>query len=421
MTSKWQWLLRQFSRQLWVRATFFCLLGIATAFLAVLLSPYIPDGLEAAVGAEAVDNILGIIASSMLTVTTFSLSTMVAAYSAATNSVTPRATKLLMADTTTQNVLATFIGSFLFSLVGIIALSMEVYGEEGRVVLFAVTILVIALIVITLLRWIDHLSKLGRVGETTATVEKATRQALEQRVRTPYLGGVEFKRGQSLPHGARPIICRRIGYVQHIDIAHLSSLADDKGGQVIIAALPGRFVTPAEPVAYLVGKVAAANEDEANAILKGFTIAQERSFKQDPRFGLSVLAEIASRALSPAVNDPGTAIDVIGRAVRLLSVWADTETAEEPLYPNVFVPAIHLEDLYDDVFTPITRDWAGLVEVQMRLQKAFAALSEFGGAPYAQQGDAHSRTAMARMRHAGVVDHDLKVLEDYLKGSALPR
>ena len=99
----------------------------------------------------------------MLAVTTFSLSTMVSAYSAATSNVTPRATKLLMEDSTTQNVLATFVGSFLFSLVGIIALSTGAYGDGGRVVLFASRSCVIGLIVVTLLRWIDHLSRLGRV------------------------------------------------------------------------------------------------------------------------------------------------------------------------------------------------------------------------------------------------------------------
>lgn len=126
MTSKWQWWINQIVRRIWFRATLFSLGGVASALLAVAFSSYIPADLPAKIGADAVDKILGIIASSMLTVTTFSLSTMVAAYSAATNNVTPRATKLVMEDSTTQNVLATFVGSFLFSLVGIIALATGV-------------------------------------------------------------------------------------------------------------------------------------------------------------------------------------------------------------------------------------------------------------------------------------------------------
>ncbi len=75
--------------------------------------------------------------------------------------------------------LATFIGSFLFSLVGIIALITGAYGETGRLVLFLVTIGVIILVVVTLLRWIDHLSRLGSVTETTERVEKATARRAE--------------------------------------------------------------------------------------------------------------------------------------------------------------------------------------------------------------------------------------------------
>ncbi|HIA0041491.1 TPA: DUF2254 family protein, partial [Escherichia coli] len=111
-----------------------------------LFKSMIPESVSVKVGAEAVDNILNILASSMLAVTTFSLSIMVTAYGSATTNVTPRATRLVVEDVTTQNVLATFIGSFLFSLVGIIALNMGAYGERGRVILFIVTLVVIALI-----------------------------------------------------------------------------------------------------------------------------------------------------------------------------------------------------------------------------------------------------------------------------------
>ena len=132
MKSKWRWWLGRLVRRIWFRATLFSIAGVLTALLAVAFSPYIPEELPTNIGADAVDKILGIIALSMLTVTTFSLSTMVSAYSAATTNVTPRATTLVMEDSTTQNVLATFVGSFLFSLVGIIALTTGAYGGTRR-------------------------------------------------------------------------------------------------------------------------------------------------------------------------------------------------------------------------------------------------------------------------------------------------
>jgi uncharacterized membrane protein len=54
---------------------------------------------------------------------------------------------------------------------------------------------------------------------------------------------------------------------------------------------------------------------------KAFVIGDMRYFDEDPRFGLTLPA---SRALSPAVNDPGTAIQIISSYVRLFSLWGTT-------------------------------------------------------------------------------------------------
>lgn len=115
MISRWKWILKQTVKKLWFRATLFAIVAIITALLSILFKSMIPESVSVKVGAEAVDNILNILASSMLAVTTFSLSIMVTAYGSATTNVTPRATRLVVEDVTTQNVLATFIGSFLQS------------------------------------------------------------------------------------------------------------------------------------------------------------------------------------------------------------------------------------------------------------------------------------------------------------------
>jgi uncharacterized membrane protein len=405
MTSRWLWLASQLARRMWFRATLFSILAVATALVAIVLGPYIPSNLPTKIGADAVDNILGIIASSMLAVTTFSLSTMVSAYSAATSNVTPRATRLVMEDTTTQNVLATFVGSFLYSLVGIIALSTGAYGSTGRVVLFVVTAGVIVLIVVTLLRWIDHLSRLGRVTETTARVEKAAADAMRMRHESPYMGGRPLA---DVPKAARPINASQIGYVQHLDVGQLSKIAERGGGTIFASATPGAFVSPTEPIAW----ADALDQDEQESEIRAcFTIDDVRSFDQDPRFGASVLAEIASRALSPAINDPGTAIDVIGRAVRILSIWAEpSDPQQETQFPRVHVPAIDVADLFDDLFTPIARDGAGIIEVGVRLQKALKILSQLGPANFAEDAARHSVLALKRAETALPLEQDIAVL-----------
>src|SRR5690606_26120894 len=146
-------------------------------------------------------------------------------------------------------------------------------------------------------------------------------------------------------------------------------------------------------------------------IANAFSIDAERSFDQDPRFGLIVLAEIAQRALSPAVNDPGTAIDVIGRVVRVLSIWAEPSEAEDVLFPNIHVSPIAVEELFDDFFLPVARDGAGMVEVQVRLQKALAALSRLDAPRYREAAAKHSALALERMRNAGGMEIDLSRAE----------
>lgn len=410
MIGRWQWTLRRLAKRLWFRASLFSILGVLTALLALAIKQYIPGGLSAKIGSDAVDNILGIIASSMLAVTTFSLSTMVSAYGSATSNVTPRATPLLVEDSTTQNALATFVGSFLFSLVGIIALSTGAYGEQGRVVMFTVTIGVIALIVYTLLRWIDHLARLGRLGETTDRVEQAATLALRDRLKHPNLGGESMAANAPIPSSARLIFASDIGYVQHLDMPSLASLTKADANlatkpAIYVFAVPGTFVEPSKPVA------ATTNVDKSNdaTIAKAFTIGVRRSFDQDPRFGISVLTEIASRALSPAVNDPGTAIDVLGRGVRLLSIVARFDEAaahDEDRCKRVYVPDINIDDLFDDFFTPIARDGASLVEVGIRLQKALASLARVDDPRFSRAAKHHARLALKRAEHALPISDD---------------
>lgn len=404
MMSRWSWLVSLLGRQLWFRAALISLLAVLAPIVAILTGPYIPSGVSQKIGADSVGQILDILASSMLAVTTFSLTTMVSAYSAATTSVTPRATKLMIEDTTSQNVLAAFLGSFLFSLVGIITLAMNLQGEKGRLVLFVFTLIVVLIIVVTLVRWIDYVVRLGRVNETTQKVEDATEKALSAWIQQPNLGG------SSLPPGSKhqaghdhPVFIPAVGYVRHIDAPALAEWAEGKNTTISLAAIPGTLVDPSRPVAYL---TLVPGDDDISAIRQAFTLGKERSFDQDPRFGFSVLSEISSRALSPAVNDPGTAIDVISRAIRLLMIWDKAEPGVTPAFPRLFVPALTTEELLDDVFTPIARDGAGVVEVQIRLQKAFGVLARQKGGRCREVAGHHSRMALGRAEQAMTFDPD---------------
>ena len=91
MLSKWQWILGHLTRALWLRASVMALLAVLVIFAAMGADRFLPFSLPFEVEQSTIDNILNILASSMLAVTTFSLTVMVSAYGAATSNVTPRA------------------------------------------------------------------------------------------------------------------------------------------------------------------------------------------------------------------------------------------------------------------------------------------------------------------------------------------
>lgn len=371
MDTKWQFILQRITRQTWFRSTLYCVLGVATALVALALGPIVPEVYSDRIGAESVDSILAILASSMLAVATFSLTTMVSAYAAASNSTTPRAATLLIEDTTSHNALATFIGAFLYSIVGIVLLSTRVYGGAGRLVLLIVTITVIVVVVITLLGWIDRLSRLGRVGETIDQVEAVTLTSLQGRAKVRCLGGHPLA---EVPAGAYPVYTDRVAHVQHVDVGRLQDCAEDADVRIYAPVRSGVFIVPDRPLFYLDRKV----DEETRARLRAaFTLGDGRTFSQDPRFGLIALSEIASRALSPGINDPGTAIDVIGTFVRLFIRFdrALSEDDLEVVYDRIHAAPIDCAEMITDAFRPIARDGAGHVEVGIRLQKGLATIA----------------------------------------------
>jgi uncharacterized membrane protein len=370
LRSGWSWLLLQFSRNILVRATFFALLSIAAALLAPLLEPPLPEGLAMRLGTETVRGILEVLASSMLVVATFSLGTLISAYAVASSSTTPRVTELLMQDTRVQNAIGIFVGAFLFALAGLIGLGAGLYREHGGILLFLVTIAVVVVVVAVFLRWVDLVSRVGRIPDAVDRTVRAARIALDDRLRRPWLGAA--------PYGKLEVRGRlgatRGAYLRHIDLAKLQELARDGEATFRLEVLPGDFVGP--DTTLMVADVE-LDADLTRQILGAFDLGPRRTFDLDPRYGVITLAEIGCKALSPGINDPGTAISVIAALTAVLgdSTSADVH-AEAPEFDRVQARAIAEEDMIEDAFGALARAGAGHFQVLVRLQKALAHLAE---------------------------------------------
>lgn len=355
MTPRWLLLLYRISKRLGVRV----LLGAVLALLAVAVAPLfqslIPDWMKDRFGADAVTPILSILATTMLTVTTFSLSVMVQAFQSAASQATPRAYRLHLHDSTAQTALAAFTGTFLFSLTALVLFNAGLYSEESGVVIFFLTIASIVAVIVAMLRWIGHLSVMGSMDHTLERVVESALPPLERAMARPSLGAARPER--KLPSDALEVPATGAGYVQYINLEALEKKLAASEAVFRVFAHPGAHLVQGMPLGVVAGGHVPPEE-----IAECFTLGPERTMEQDARFGVMVMNEIAIRALSPAVNDPGTAIDVVQRLERMLMGLGCPEEAP-PDYPHVQMAPLDPAHLLQDGFYPLIRDGAARPEV----------------------------------------------------------
>lgn len=410
MSEKLRYQLLRLTRKTWSRCALFSLFALMAVASSALIGPYIPESVAIKLGSDSIGSLLGILASSMLTVAIFSASTMVGSFSAVSNSATPRASQLLIEDSTVQNTLAAFIGTFLYSVIALIGRHAHLYGDGGRLVLFGFTLVILVLVVVVLLRWIDYLSVLGRLGETIRRVEAATMAAMAQCLQKPFLGGQPQPPGAQGRHAVR---APATGFVQHISMDILQARAEALGTTLHLHVLPGAFV---EPSVVLTSCDVDLTVEEQQAIADAVLIGAGRTFDHDPRFGMVVMGEIAARAMSASVNDPGTALDVIAAAVRTLIFWVDTgrQTAAQDdaavEFDRVTAPGLREAGLLEDVWTPLVRYGAPAVEVGMALQRALASLRRLDHPGFNAEVEDLSRYALEKASHSNLIDREMAML-----------
>lgn len=421
---RWWRTLRARENRLWVTQVFASIAAVLLALAGAWGARFVAEGSFPDIERETLDGLLTVIAGSMLAVTTFSLSIMVGALGNATGNATPRAAPLLMADDGTRTAIAAFLSAFIYAVVAKIALGIGYYGANGRFILFLGTLAVLAWLLVTLVRWVRTLSSLGFMNNTLRKVEDVAFDALAAYWRDRSLGAREGAPVNGDEALGQAVYATRTGHLQHIDMAALQACAQQAGRELHLRVRPGTLLWPGAVIARLGPP---AGEDEAapgtdaplataalaERVREALTVGDVRSFDQDPRFGLIVLGEIAQRALSPAVNDPGTAIDVMGRVVRVLidSQRADDArphagaSASAPTHDRLTLVPLDEAALVHDAFAPIARDGAAMLEICIRMQKLLGMLaraSRSGAVAHAAQHQAELACAqgLAALRHA---------------------
>jgi uncharacterized membrane protein len=404
-----QLLWNRLNQKLWWRPAVWSAGAVAVAFASTLADQWIPHHWLPKVGNDVVEDLLNLMASSMLVVSTFALSVLASAYASAANAGTPRARRLVVAEPQSQKAVAVFLAAFIFSIVGVVALGVGDYGPAGHMVLFASALAVLAWVVVSFMLYIDVLSRIGQVAHTIAIVESATWKALEEHARHPLAGA---RPAQGPPQGALPVHATQTGHVQFVDVKELQALAESRNAHIHVAARPGDLVHPNALLVWLsfsdAKTTAALDEELKTAVRDAFVVGPERTIEQDAGYGLIVLAEIAQRALSPAVNDPGTAIAVMGSQTRLLIRTLATQVDPQgPTYSRVTAAPAPLAPLVAIAYEPIARFSLEHFEVIYQLMRHLEGLVQNAPPDVAKEALAVARRAVERGERAGVDGVDL--------------
>jgi uncharacterized membrane protein len=281
--------------------------------------------------------------------------------------------------------------------------------------LFAGFVFLVAWVLLAFLRWVDRVTRLGRMGDTLARVMAEGRQLFTAR-QLSLLGGRSQADGER-PGAGYELKFNRFGFVQHIDMAALQAVAVRLDGEIWLDMRPGKLAETGRIYGVFSGPNPPAEAD-LKALHAAISIGEDRNFTMDPRFVLIMLAEIADKALSPAVNDPGTAIKVLGLQLELLHLWVGTEregARDKPEFGRIRVPRITAADLVQDAFTPILRDGAGSLEVEIRLHKTLRSLQRLDHAELQAAVRDCRVVALELAEHALVAEAHRQIIRDLVQ------
>jgi uncharacterized membrane protein len=349
-----------------------------TAFLAGLVLPRVESsllpGFASGLSPAAAVAIYTSVGTGMIALAgiVFSLAFVMVQFSATAYS--PRLVLWLARDPALWHAMGVFSATFLYSLAAIAWVDRTGAGD----VPFFSGWLVIALLLASVAMFIALIEKLSllQIHRMLAFTADHGRRVIEETYPPPETPSAtpdpeEYSRlpvSQTLRHAGRPQT------VQVLDVAALLAVASGAGGIVVVAASVGDTLVEGTPMLRVHGGKGAIDE---RALRRAFAMGGERTFEQDPKYAIRLLVDIAIRALSPAVNDPTTAVQALDQIEGLLRRLGLRRLEIGAIHDRggalrLVVPYPRWDDFLALAFDEIRYCGAGSVQV-MRRMKALAA------------------------------------------------
>ena len=224
----------------------------------------------------------------------------------------PRILISFVRDRTTKWTLGVFLGTFSYCMAALPAARglphpfVPVTTVTGAMLLAPVC-------VGWLISFINHISRSISVNHIVDRIARETELVIDEFMpypRSPF--PLPDRNGTSPTEDWGPVLNWQSGYIRYVDIDRLIALAKAYRICAHLERRVGQFVPAGVPLPR-VSKPERGPTDCALHIIAAFDIGPTRTMQQDVEFGIIQIVDIALRAISPAVNDPSTAISCVDR------------------------------------------------------------------------------------------------------------
>jgi uncharacterized membrane protein len=321
--------------------------------------------------------ILTSVATSIMTVVSIVFAILLMTLTLASTQFSPRILVSFIRDHVTQWTLGIFLGTFSYCLAALPAVRsaphvfVPVATVAGAMVLAPVC-------VAWLIYFIYHISMSISVNHIVDRIRKDTEDVIDDlmpKQRRDMLFPAALQR-VNLPYViANPVS----GYIRYVDIARLTALARSFRVTLRLERRVGHFVPQGISLLRVSSRDRVAGE-RAALLLAAIEIGPTRTLQQDLEFGVVQIVDIALRALSPAVNDPTTAISCVDQLSAILIRWVSRMPPPEDYFdpPSVLrlsVPWIGFEGLLDLAFEQIRHYALSDAAVSLRLMRALGDIA----------------------------------------------
>lgn len=267
-------------------------------------------------GVEGARTVLGALSSSLLTFIVFAFSILLLSVQIASGQLSPRVIALIFRNRTIRLAIACFVFAWVFSLKAISRVEADV---PQLLVAVAIVLSIVSVgVFLYLVTFASHALRPVSVLTAVANDTRAVVDSVYPKSFTKPDGDHErLSLVPDLP--TRTVEHRgRSGVVLALDVEALIAIATQ--AQCVIEILPmvGDFLATGEELFRLRGRH--LDRVQERSLFRCIALGPERTLDQDPAFGFRIIVDIAAKALSPAINDPTTAVLAIDQLHHLLQL-----------------------------------------------------------------------------------------------------